>query len=113
MRRRCGRILLVVLLVAFLMPPAQTSSALVVDSYISFGPIVRVTVTNSEVTTQSGLLVVKVELSNDAIVVSARPITVNGMGSANKSMIFATHVARIIYVGISEGPDPVNNIARN
>jgi len=112
MRRRCGRILLVVLLMASLMPPGQTSSALEVDSYVAFGPIVRVTVTNSEDTPQSGLLVVKVELSDGSTEISAQPVTVSGMASVNKTMVFATHVTRIKYVGISEGPDPVTNISR-
>ncbi len=107
MRRRCGRILLVVLLMVSLIPSAQTDSELEVDSYVSFGPIVRVTVTNDDDDPQSGLLVVKVVLSNGLTEISAQPITVSGETSVNKTMIFATHVTSIVYVGISEGPDPV------
>jgi hypothetical protein len=112
MRRRCVRALLVLVLMASLMPTGLASSNLEVVSYVAFGPIVRVTVSNSAPSAQSAMLVVVVELSNGLTDISLQPVTVSGLASTNKSSIFSTHVSRIIYVGISEGPDPVSNIAR-
>ena len=108
MQRRWVRILLVVLLVASLMPSGQTSSTLHVDSYVAFGSIVRVTVTNSNASAQTAILVVMVELANGLSDISVQPITVSGMTSVSKSSVFSNPVTRIIFVGISEGPDPVN-----